>query len=127
MLVTAAVSFILYQMAVFLLPLFLAIGMAFALYPIVNLIAKIKVGQGTIHLSRVVAIALAFVTFGIFVLVTIGFIILPLFGQINELLVQLPVFMTKAEANNLNIFFDGSGKYPQLPSTFGMLLDEIVN
>lgn len=127
MLVTAAVSFILYQMAVFLLPLFLAIGMAFALYPIVNLIAKIKVGQSTIHLSRVVAIALAFVTFGIFVLVTIGFIILPLFGQINELLVQLPVFMTKAEANNLNIFFDGSGKYPQLPSTFGMLLDEIVN
>lgn len=127
MLVTAAVSFILYQMAVFLLLLFLAIGMAFALYPIVNLIAKIKVGQGTIHLSRVVAIALAFVTFGVFVLVTIGFIILPLFGQINELLVQLPVFMTKAEANNLNIFFDGSGKYPQLPSTFGMLLDEIVN
>ncbi len=127
LLVTAAVSFILYQMSVFLLPLFLAIGMAFALYPIVNLIAKIKVGQGTIHLSRVVAIALAFVTFGVFVLVTIGFIILPLFGQINELLVQLPVFMTKAEANNLNIFFDGSGKYPQLPSTFGMLLDEIVN
>lgn len=127
LLVTAVVSFILYEMAVFLLPLLLAIGMAFALYPIVNLISKVKVGQGTIHLSRVVAIALAFVTFGVFVLVTIGFIILPLFGQINELLVKLPDFLQKAETNNLNIFFDGSGKYPQLPSTFGMLLDEIIN
>lgn len=127
LLVTAAVSFILYEMAVFLLPLLLAIGMAFVLYPIVNLISKVKVGQGTIHLSRVVAIALAFVTFGVFVLVTIGFIILPLFGQINELLVKLPDFLQKAETNNLNIFFDGSGKYPQLPSTFGMLLDEIIN
>lgn len=125
--VTAVVSFILYEMAVFLLPLFLAIGMAFALYPIVNLIAKIRMGQGTILLSRVVAIALAFVTFGVFVIVTIGFIILPLFGQINELLVKLPDFLTKAESNNLNVFFDGSGKYPQLPSTFGMLLDEIIN
>lgn len=109
------------------MPILLAIGMAFALYPIVNMIAKIRVGQGTIHLSRVVAIVLAFVTFGVFVFITIGFIILPLFGQINDLLVKLPAFLEKAESNNLDIFFSGTGKYPQLPSTFGMLLDQIVN
>lgn len=124
---TAAVSFILYQLAAFLLPILLAIGLSFALYPIANLIAKVRVGQGTIHLSRVVAIILAFITFGIFILITVGFIILPLFGQVNELLVKMPVFLAKAESNNINLFFNETGKYPQLPSSFGMLLDELVS
>lgn len=124
---TAAVSFALYQMAAFLLPLLLAIGLSFALYPVVNMISKIKMGQGTIHLSRVVAIILSFVTFGVFIFIVIGFIILPFFGQMNELLVKMPMFLAKAESNNINLFFNETGKYPQLPSSFGMLLDEAVN
>lgn len=124
---TAAVSFVLYQMAAFLLPIWLAVGLSFALYPVVNLMSRIRVGQGTIHLSRVVAIILSFVAFGILIFITIGFIILPFFGQMNELLVKLPGFLAKAESNNINLFFNETGKYPQLPSSFGMLLDELVN
>lgn len=124
---TAAVSFVLYQMAAFLLPILLAVGLSFALYPVVNLMSRIRVGQGTIHLSRVVAIILSFVAFGILIFITIGFIILPFFGQMNELLVKLPGFLAKAESNNINLFFNETGKYPQLPSSFGMLLDELVN
>ena len=60
--VAAAVSFIMYELAVVLLPIFLAIFLAFALYPLANIIGKVKVGKGTIHLSRVVAIILAFFT-----------------------------------------------------------------
>lgn len=124
---TALISFIFYKLASFLLPILLAIVLSFALYPVVNMISKVKVGQGTIHLSKVVAIILAFITFGVFIMITIGFIILPLFGQLNALLVDLPLFMAKTEANNINLFFNETGKYPQLPSTFGMLVDDLVN
>ena len=64
--VAAGVSFILYELATFLFPILLAISLAFALYPVSNMFSKITVGQGTIHLSRVVAIILAFMAFGMF-------------------------------------------------------------
>ena len=54
--VTAGVSYVIYLLAPVLLPVFLAIFLAFALYPLANIIGKVKVGQGTIHLSRVLAI-----------------------------------------------------------------------
>ncbi|MBQ7021335.1 MAG: hypothetical protein IJN33_03350 [Phascolarctobacterium sp.] len=79
-----------YKLAVVLLPIFLAVFLAFALYPLANIIGRVRVGQGTIHLSRVVAIILAFLTLGLVVAVSIGFILLPLFGEINELLVKMP-------------------------------------
>ena len=82
--VAAAVSFIMYELAVVLLPIFLAIFLAFALYPLANIIGKVKVGKGTIHLSRVVAIILAFFTLGFVVMIGIGFVVLPLFGEINS-------------------------------------------
>lgn len=49
--VAAGVSFILYELATFLFPILLAIGLAFALYPVSNMFSKITVGQGTYHLS----------------------------------------------------------------------------
>ena len=88
--VTATVSYVMYKLAVVLLSIFLAVFLAFALYPLANIIGRVRVGQGTIHLSRVVAIILAFLTLGLVVAVSIGFILLPLFGEINELLVKMP-------------------------------------
>ena len=76
--VAAAVSYVLYLLAGFLLPLLLAIGLAFALYPLVNAIAKVRVAHGMIKLSRVVAIILALLAFCIFIVMIIGFILLPL-------------------------------------------------
>ena len=87
--VAAGVSFILYELATFLFPILLAIGLAFALYPVSNMFSKITVGQGTIHLSRVVAIILAFMAFGMFMFFAVTFILLPLFGQINDLVAKL--------------------------------------
>ena len=83
-------------MAGFLLPLLLAVGLAFALYPLVNAIAQVRMAHGMIKLSRVVAIILALMAFCIFIFMIIGFIILPLFGQMNEFLQKLPALAVKS-------------------------------
>ena len=94
--VVTAISYVLYLMAGFLLPLLLAVGLAFALYPLVNAIAQVRMAHGMIKLSRVVAIILALMAFCIFIFMIIGFIILPLFGQMNEFLQKLPALAVKS-------------------------------
>ena len=124
--VTAGVSYVIYLLAPVLLPVFLAIFLAFALYPLANIIGKVKVGQGTIHLSRVVAILLAFITLGIVVMISIGFIVLPLFGEINQLLVKMPDVL-RANKSGLEEILKDPSTFPVLPSSFSMLLDDIVS
>ena len=59
LLVATAVSYVLYLLAGFMLPILLAIGLAFGLYPLVNMITQVRVAHGMIKLSRAVAIVLA--------------------------------------------------------------------
>ncbi|MBQ2975356.1 MAG: AI-2E family transporter, partial [Phascolarctobacterium sp.] len=119
-------SYVMYKLAVVLLPIFLAVFLAFALYPLANIIGRVRVGQGTIHLSRVVAIILAFLTLGLVVAVSIGFILLPLFGEINELLVKMPDVL-QANKSGLEDILNDPSTFPVLPSSFAMLLDDIVS
>jgi len=116
--VAAGVSFILYELATFLFPILLAIGLAFALYPVSNMFSKITVGQGTIHLSRVVAIILAFMAFGMFMFFAVTFILLPLFGQINDLVAKLPDYTTKVESTNMDWLLKDPSQYPRLAYNF---------
>lgn len=125
--VTAAVSYILYLLAGFLLPLLLAIGLAFALYPLVDAIAQVRVAHGMIKLSRVVAIILALLAFCLFMLMIIGFIILPLFGQMNEFLAKLPQFVEKSNLQNLDAILQDPSKMPLLPSDFTTLANAVIN
>lgn len=128
--VTAAISYVLYLLSGFLLPLLLAVGLAFALYPLVNAIAQVRVAHGMIQLSRVVAIVLALMAFCIFVVMIIGFILLPLFGQMNEFLQKLPLFMAQSQATNMHdidTMLKDPTKIPLLPSDFNMLMTALVN
>lgn len=125
--VTAVVSYILYLLSGFLLPLMLAVGLAFLLYPLVNIIAQVRMAHGMIRLSRVVAIILALLAFCIFIIMIIGFIILPLFGQMNEFLQKLPLFITKTNVYDLDIMLQDPSKIPLLPSDFNMLINGLIN
>ena len=122
----AGISFILYELATFLFPILLAIGLAFALYPVSNMFSKITVGQGTIHLSRVVAIILAFMAFGMFMFFAVTFILLPLFGQINDLVAKLPDYTTKVESTNMDWLLKDPSQYPRLPYNFETLIDDAM-
>ena len=126
LLVTALISFIMYKLAAVLLPIILAIFLAFALYPVVNVITKISVGQGTIHPSRVFAIVLALIGFCVMLVIAVGLLVLPLFGQINELLVKMPKVLVHAKAANLDLILSQGG-IPQLPSNFSMLLEDLLS
>lgn len=125
--VTAAVSYILYTLAGFFLPLLLAIALAFALYPLVNIIEQVRVAHGMIQLSRVVAIVLALLAFCSFILGVVVYILLPLFGQMNELLQKLPLFVAKSNIQGLDSMLQDPTKIPVLPSNFDMLIDSLIN
>ena len=65
-------------------------------------IAQVRMAHGMIKLSRVVAIILALLAFCIFIVMIIGFIILPLFGQMNEFLQKLPALAAKSNIQDLD-------------------------
>ncbi|MEE1194490.1 MAG: AI-2E family transporter, partial [Phascolarctobacterium sp.] len=127
LLVATAVSYVLYLLAGFMLPILLAIGLAFGLYPLVNMITQVRVAHGMIKLSRAVAIVLALIGFLIFLCIAIGFIILPLFGQMNDLLVKLPALAAKSNIQDLDTMLQDPSKIPMLPSSFEMLTDGMIN
>ena len=127
LLVATAVSYVLYLLAGFMLPILLAIGLAFGLYPLVNMITQVRVAHGMIKLSRAVAIVLALIGFLIFLCIAIGFIILPLFGQMNDLLVKLPALAAKSNIQDLDTMLQDPSKIPMLPSSFEMLTDGLIN
>lgn len=127
LLVAAGISYILYLLAGFMLPVLLAIGLAFGLYPLVNMIAKVRVAHGMIQLSRAVAIVLALLGFILFLIIAVAFIVLPLFGQMNELLVKLPQLAAKSNMHDLEAMLADPSKIPMLPSNFDMLADGVIN
>lgn len=125
--VTAAASYILYLLAGFMLPLLLAIGLAFALYPAVDAIMQVRMAHGMIKLSRVVAIILALIGFIIFLLIAIGFIVFPLFDQMNAFLQKLPHFAAKSNIQSIDTMLNDSSQIPMLPSNFNMLFNSSIN
>lgn len=125
--VTAVISYILYLLSGFLLPILLAIGLAFLLYPVVDAISQIRMAHGMIKLSWAVAIVLALLAFCLFIVVTIGFIILPLFGQMNEFIQKLPAIAMKSNITAFETALENPAALPVLPSNFNMLFEDLVN
>ena len=126
--VTVGVSYILYLLAPFLLPIVLAIALSFVLYPMVNAVETLSVGRGTIHFSRVFAIVMVLLSFVILVAALIGLLVLPLFGQINDLLQQLPNLAQDASlSGDVDSWFRDKSTIPKLPSNFDALIHSMLN
>lgn len=125
--VAAFVSYVLYSLAGFFLPVLLAVALAFALYPLVDCISRIRVAHGLIRMSNAVAIILALIAFIAFITVVVAFILLPLFGQINEFLQKLPAFLAKSNLQDLDAMLKDPSKIPALPSNVDMLIDGLIN
>ena len=127
LLVATGISYVLYLLAGFMLPILLAIGLAFGLYPLVDIITRVRVAHGMIKLSRAVAIVLSLIGFLLFIVIAVAFIVLPLFGQLNELLVKLPQLAAQSNAHDLESMLQDPSKIPMLPSSFDMLTDGLIN
>lgn len=126
--VTVAGSYVMYLLAPFLLPILLAIALSFALYPLVNVVSRVTVGRGTIHLSRVIAITLVLIAFLFVIFAFIGLLVLPLFGQINDLLQQLPSLQGAGDlGTNVDAWFEDKSKIPKLPSSFDALVQDVLS
>jgi predicted PurR-regulated permease PerM len=125
--IAIVISAILYWMSAFLLPILLAVGLAFALYPISDALTKVTFGKTGMHPSRVMAIILAFLTFIIFVFVVVVFIILPLFAQMNDLFARLPEYTAQLQSDSLNLISKGQMTFPLLPSSISSLVNDTLN
>ncbi len=127
-LIASIISAILYAMSSFLFPVLLAIGLAFGLYPLTRMFARLELGKTGMHPSRVAAIVLAFAASTIFVGIVISFVVLPLFGQINELIVKLPEYSKQMEGDSvIRMLKDPSATIPLLPSSVEGLLNDGIN
>lgn len=125
--VAALASYVLYKLAGFFLPLLLSVALAFALYPLVNLIVNIRMGHGMIRPSRVVAIILALMAFCAFIMFVLALLVLPLFGQMNDLLARLPELTARSGVGNFEQILADPSHIPRLPSNFNMLVDDLIN
>ena len=128
-LIAFAVSAVLYAMSSFLFPILLAIGVAFALYPLSRTFIRLQLGKTGMHPSRVAAIVLAFIASTIFMVGVVSFVVLPLFGQINELLAKLPEYSEQMQGESLmRLLKDPTAAgAPRLPSSLEGLLNDAIN
>ena len=118
--------FIFYHIAGFLLPIILAIALAFALQPLANLFAKVKIGPARKQISRDFAIILAFVTVTAFLYIVAKLIVLPLFGEVNQFLHELPEYLKRFNSSNPDWLTLGQKTRSELPSNILSLVDSIL-
>ncbi|MBR4907431.1 MAG: AI-2E family transporter [Acidaminococcaceae bacterium] len=116
-------------MSSFLFPILLAIGLAFALYPLTRIFVRLQLGKTGMHPSRVAAIVLAFIVSAIFTVGVVSFVVLPLFGQLNELLAKLPEYSKQVQGDSLlGLLKDPTASgAPLLPSSLEGLLEDAIN
>ena len=128
-LIAFVVSAVLCAMSSFLFPILLAIGLAFALYPLTRIFVRLQLGKTGMHPSRVAAIVLAFIVSAIFTVGVVSFVVLPLFGQLNELLAKLPEYSKQMEGDSLlGLLKDPTASgAPLLPSSLEGLLEDAIN
>lgn len=124
--VTAIISYILYSMAGFFLPVLISIALAFALYPLVDWITSLRVGRGMFKVPWMCAIIIAIGAFCVFLAWVFSFLILPLFGQMNEFAQKLPELIKESQVSDLNAFLNDPSKLPMLPSNFDMLVEDVM-
>jgi len=116
--------FVFYLVAGFLFPVFMGIALAFALNPLVKGIRKIPFHGGR-HLPHAVAIILSFLILGAFLYAIVDFLVLPLFSEVNKLLVSLPPLTAQSDGD-WGFFFNQQTK-DALPSNLQTLIDSALS
>ena len=121
-----AAFFVFYHIAAFLFPILLAVALAFVLHPIAKVFEKIPVGPGKKRLPQAMAIFLAFVAMSGFFYIIAKLIILPLFGEVNLFLKELPDYMQKVDSSNLDWIGLDQQTRSELPSNLLSLIDSLL-
>lgn len=106
-----------YLLGHWFLPVFLAIGMSFLLYPIVDRLERLKI-KGRAF-PNTLAVLIAFLLFGLFLYAAANVLIVPLVTQVNTLLKAMPGLAAKAN-ESISLFL-GSEAQKLPPNTRDML------
>lgn len=116
----ALVFVIVYMVADFLLPVLLGIALSFVLYPIEIFFRKITVKGHS--MPRIVAILLSFFVFGIGVYLVIVWLLIPLFKELNRLIITMPG-LSKASSDSINALLKAQTS-DQLPSSINGIINQ---
>lgn len=127
------VSFILYLLAPFFLPILLSVALSFALYPLVNFIQSIKLNNQKLSNSSfdfspsyVAAIIISLLGFMMLLTGIVFYLILPLFGQMNDVILKLSVLANRSDLAVKDVVKNPS-ILPLLPSNIDMLMDDAIH
>lgn len=96
-----------YLAATAFLPVLLAIGMSFLLYPIVDRLERLKI-KGK-PFPNTLAVLISFLIFGLFIAAAVNVLIVPLVTQINNLLKALPGLAAHAN-ESVGLFLGGEAQ-----------------
>ncbi len=120
---SALVLFIVYMVADFLLPVLLGIALSFVLYPIENFFRKLTIKGHAI--PRIMAILLSFLVFGVAVYFIIVWLMIPLFKELNRLIIAMPG-LSQASSASINALFKAQTN-DKLPSSIQGIIDQALS
>lgn len=124
--VAAGVSFILYELATFLFPYSFSDRSGVCPVPGVEYVFQDHRGTGYYPFVACGGDHPGLYGFWHVYVFAVTFILLPLFGQINDLVAKLPDYTTKVESTNMDWLLKDPSQYPRLPYNFETLIDDAM-
>ena len=121
--IAALIFFVVYLAADFLLPILLGIALSFVLYPVERFFSKITIKGHA--MPRIVAILLSFLVFGIAVYLLIVWMLIPLFKELNRLVIAMPG-LSKAGTDSINALLKAQTDAP-LPSSIQGVVNQALS
>ncbi len=109
--------------AKFLYPVFVAIALAFVLNPVVKFFERVPI-RPQIPMPKSLAIIFSFAVFGLFIYAIVAQLIIPLLGEMNKLLANLPILTGGFGSQELGMRFNNAASGSKLPSNLNALVDE---
>ena len=119
-----ACFYLLNEASAIFLPVILAIVLAFILYPLVLFLERLPLGSRKLVMPRFVAILAAFALVGLLSFWVGSYLLLPLFGELNKFLANLPNLAEKFRLLTASLNEEAT---IQLPSNLQGLIDQALS
>ncbi len=121
----ALILYLIYDVFSVFMPVAMAVILAFTLQPLVNRLSYVPFRGKKVKVPDAIAILAAMFIFLCFIIITIVFVILPLFKEINNLMLVLPKLAERFQS--LSVIWNQKVELLHLPSDVQALLQQLLS
>lgn len=125
--IVAIISIIFYLISPILFPILIAILLAFIMAPIANLISKVPIGKTKFKLPKKTSIVVAFGIAIILGVITVEYLLVPFFEEINILMNNLPIYSDKISNSNFGSILWNQKVRADLPTAIISISDGLLS